>query len=464
MEPTDIALAGAAEQARMLAGGVITAPALLEVYLERIARLNSELNAYRIVRGEKARAEATTAQQRLDAGEKLPLLGVPVAIKDDVDVAGEVTAMGTSAHGPAKTQDAELVRRLRAAGAIIIGKTATPELCVWPFTETVSFGPTRNPWDTTRTPGGSSGGSAAAVAAGLAPLAVGSDTGGSIRIPAAWCGLFGIKPQRGRVPVSSNGEGWHGLTVNGPLSRTVEDAALFLDVTTTLPAPAGGFVAAAARTPSRLRIALSTKVPPPLFARLGKPQRAAVGEAGVLLRELGHQVIARDPEYPPSAIIANFIPRFLRGIHDNVHSMPRPDRLEARTRAMGRLGGLISPRRMSAIRVAEAAVAARVQTIFDDVDVVVTPATAAGPSRIGAYQRRGAIGTLASASARVPFNQMFNVAGQPAAVVPWGLDDDGLPLSVQLVGRPCDEATLLALSTQIEAAHPWAHRRPTTSC
>ena len=142
--------------------------------------------------------------------------------------------------------------------------------------------------------------------------------------------------------------------------------------------------------------------------------------------------------------------------------MPRPDRLEARTRAIGRLGGLISPRRMSAMRAAEAAVAARVQTIFDDVDVVVTPATAAGPSRIWAYQRRGAIATLSSASARVPFNQVFNVAGQPAAVVPWGLDDDGLPLSVQLVGRPYDEATLLALSTQIEAAHPWAHRRPTT--
>jgi amidase len=462
-DTTEMVFAGAAEQARLLADGVITAPALLELYIERIARLNPQLNAYRVVRRDAARVEAATAQQRLDAGERLALLGVPVAIKDDVDVAGEVTTIGTSAHGPAKTQDAEVVGRLRAAGAIIIGKTAVPELCIWPFTETVTFGATRNPWDTTRTPGGSSGGAAAAVAAGLAPIALGSDTGGSVRIPATWCGLFGLKPQRHRVPTSPHDDVWTGLTEFGPLSRTVEDAALFLDATTMLPTPAGGFVAAAARSPGRLRIALSTKVPPPLFARVGQAQYAAIDEAGMLLRELGHQVIARDPDYPPAAVVANFIPRFLRGIHDNVQKMPYPDRLEARTRGMGRLGGLFSDRRMAGVLAAEAAVSARVQAIFDDVDVLITPSTAAGPSRIGAYQRRGAIGTLAPSSARVPFHPVFNVTGQPAAAVPWGLDGDGLPLSVQIVGRPCDEATLLALSTQIEAAHPWAHRRPRTS-
>jgi amidase len=463
MDTTDIAFAGAAVQARMLADGVITAPALLELYLERIARLNPQLNAYRVVRSDAARLEAATAQQRLDAGERLTLLGVPVAIKDDVDVAGELTTIGTSAHGPAKTHDAEVVSRLRAAGAIIIGKTSVPELCIWPFTETLTFGATRNPWDTTRTPGGSSGGSAAAVAAGLAPIALGSDTGGSIRIPATWCGLFGIKPQRHRVPTSPHDDVWSGLTEFGPLCRTVEDAALFLDATTTLPAPAGGFVAAAARSPGRLRIAVSTKVPPPLFARLGQAQSAAIDEAAMLLRELGHQVIARDPDYPPAAVVANFIPRFLRGIHDNVQKMPHPDRLEARTRGMGRLGALISDRRMAAVRAAEAAIAARVQAIFDDVDVLITPSAAAGPSRIGAYQRGGAIATLAASSARVPFPPVFNVTGQPAAAVPWGLDGDGLPLSVQLVGRPSDEATLLALATQIEAAHPWTQRRPPTS-
>jgi amidase len=462
MDGTEIAFSGAAAQARMLAEGAITAPQLLEIHLDRISRLNPELNAYRVVLVDSARAAAAAAQKRLDAGERLPLLGVPVAVKDDVDVAGDLTSLGTGAHDPVKAQDAEVVRRLREAGATIIGKTAVPELCMWPFTETVTFGATRNPWDTDRTPGGSSGGSAAAVAAGLAPLALGSDAGGSIRIPATWCGLYGIKPQRGRVPMAPNDDSWFGLSVNGPLSRTVEDAALFLDVTTTSPAPPGGFVAAAARTPGRLRIALSTKVPPPLFARVGEAQRAAVRDAGTLLRSFGHEVVVRNPDYPRAAA-AGFLPRYLRSIHDNVKSMPRPERLEARTRAMARLGGLFSDRRIAALRAAEAGVTARIQTIFDDVDVLITPGTAAGPSRIGAYQKRGAMGTLALSLAGVPYQAVFNVTGQPAAVVPWGLDHDGIPLSVQLVGRTSDEATLLALSTQIETARPWAHRCPPVS-
>ena len=212
--------------------GTITAPALLDVYLERIGRLDPELRSYRVVLADSAREEAAAAQDRLAAGERLPLLGVPIAIKDDVDVAGEVTTYGTAAHGPARGEDAEVVRRLRAAGAVIIGKTAVPEMMVWSFTETLTFGATRNPWNTDYTPGGSSGGSGAAVAAGLAPMALGSDGMGSIRIPSTWCGLFGIKPQRDRVPLAPHDDAWNGLSVNGPMARTVEDAALFLDVTT----------------------------------------------------------------------------------------------------------------------------------------------------------------------------------------------------------------------------------------
>ena len=184
-----------------------------------------------------------------------------------------------------------MVRRLRDAGAVIIGKTTVPEMMLWSFTETLAFGATRNPWNTDYTPGGSSGGSGAAVAAGLAAMALGSDGMGSIRIPSTWCGLFGIKPQRDRVPLAPHDDAWNGLSVNGPMARTVEDAALFLDVT----APGNGFVAAAKRPPGRLRIALSTKVPPPLTARVGKAQRAAVDEAGALLRELGHHVIDARP-------------------------------------------------------------------------------------------------------------------------------------------------------------------------
>jgi amidase len=406
------------------------------------------------------------AQRRLDAGERLPLLGVPVAIKDDVDVAGQLTAYGSSAHGAPATRDAEVVHRLRAAGAVMIGKTAVPELMMLPYTESLTFGATRNPWDTALTPGGSSGGSGAAVAAGLAPLALGSDGGGSIRIPAGWCGLFGLKPQRDRVSVAPHDDAWCGLSVNGPMARSVKDAALFLDVTTTPeagPAPAGGFVAAAAREPGQLRIAVSTKVPPPFVVRAGKQQRAALGQAGALLRDLGHVVIARDPDYPPTALYANYAPRYFRGICNDVRSLPHPDRLEARTRNIARIGSLVSDRWMAAVRAGEAALAARIQSIFDDVDVVITPGNATGPSRIGAYQRCGALSTLLQASARVPFFEIWNLTGQPAAAVPWGLDRAGVPLSVQLVGRPHDEATLLALGAQIEAAKPWAHQRPPVS-
>lgn len=446
----------------MLADGEITAPELLEVYLERIEQLDSQLRAYRVVRYDGARDEAEVAQQRLEAGKRLPLLGVPIAVKDDVDVAGEVTTYGSGAHGPAVTADSEVVRRLRAAGAVIIGKTNVPELMMMPFTESLTFGATRNPWNPDRTPGGSSGGSAAAVAAGLAAVALGSDGGGSIRIPSTWCGLFGLKPQRDRISLEPHDDAWQGLSVNGPITRTVRDAALLLDVTTAVPGPEGEFVEATAREPGRLRIALSTKVPTPLPVRVGKAQLAAVDQAGALLRDLGHDVIIRDPEYP-AALYANYLPRYLRGISDDADAQAHPERLEARTRAIARMGSFFSDRRMAALRAAEAALSSRIQSIFDDVDVVVTPGTAAGPSKIGAYQRRGAVSTLLLVAQRVPYQQVWNLTGQPAAVVPWDFDGDGMPMSVQLVGRPYDEATLLSLSAQIEAARPWAHRRPPVS-
>jgi amidase len=459
MDPRELAYAGAAEQARLLAAGTVTAPDLLDVYLERIARIDPELRSYRIVLADSARQAARAAQARLDAGERLPLLGVPIAIKDDADVAGEVTSYGTSAHGPVCTEDSEVVHRLRAAGAVILGKTAVPELMIWPFTETMTFGATRNPWHTDYAPGGSSGGSGAAMAAGLAAMALGSDGMGSIRIPSTWGGLFGVKPQRDRVPLGPHDGAWCGLEVMGPIARTVEDAALFLDVTTTMPTRDGGFVAAAKRAPGRLRIALSTKAPLPM-TRVGRAQRAAVVEAGALLCELGHDVVERDPDYPPSAVFAHAIPRYFRGVYDDARALPHPERLEARTRAFARIGGLISDKRLASIRAGEGDLAARVQSIFDDVDVLITPGTATGPSKVGAYQRRGALSTLTLVASRVPFGAMFNVTGQPAASVPWGLDGNGIPTSIQLVGRPFDEATLLSLGAQLESSRPWAQRRP----
>ncbi|MBY0388833.1 MAG: amidase, partial [Mycobacterium pseudokansasii] len=270
------------------------------------------------------------------------------------------------------------------------------------------------------------------------------------------------KPQRDRISLEPHDDAWYGLSVNGPITRTVRDAALLLDVTTTVPGPEGEFVDAAARAPGRLRIALSTKVPTPLPVRVGKAQLAAVDQAGALLRDLGHDVVVEDPEYP-ATLYANFFPRYLRGISDDADAQAHPERLEPRTRAIARMGSFFSDRRMAALRAAEAALSSRIQSIFDDVDVVVTPGTAAGPSRIGAYQRRGAVSTLLLAAQRVPYQQVWNLTGQPAAVVPWDFDDDGLPMSVQLVGRPYDEATLLSLAAQVEAARPWAHRRPPVS-
>ncbi|QYL26701.1 6-aminohexanoate-cyclic-dimer hydrolase [Mycobacterium shottsii] len=462
VDPSDLAFAGAAAQARMLADGEVTAPMLLEVYLERIERLDSELRAYRVVRYDAAREEAEVAQQRLDAGERLPLLGVPIAIKDDVDVAGEVTTYGSGGHGAPAGSDAEMVRRLRAAGAVIIGKTNVPELMMMPYTESLTFGATRNPWNPARTPGGSSGGSAAAVAAGLAPVAFGSDGGGSIRIPSTWCGVFGLKTQRDRISLEPHDGAWYGLSVNGPIARSVLDAALLLDATTTVPGPDAEFADAAQREPGRLRIALSAKIPTPLPVRVGQAEVAAVYRAGGLLRELGHEVINRDPDYP-AALYANYLPRYLRGISDDADALAHPHRLEARTRAIARMGSFFSDRRMAALRAAEAALNKRIQSIFDDVDVVITPGTANGPSRIGAYQRRGAVSTLLLVAQRVPYLQVWNLTGQPAAVVPWDFDDDGMPISIQLVGKPYDEATLLSLSAQIEAARPWAGRRPPVS-
>src|SRR5947208_8408157 len=369
MDATDLAFAGAAEQARLIAAGEVSSRELVQTYLDRIERLEPQLNAWRIVFAERALAEADQADARRGAGDARPLLGVPIAIKDDIDIAGEVTAWGTSAHGGPAPQDAEVVRRLRSAGAVVLGKTNVPELTQWPFTETITFGATRNPWDVERTPGGSSGGTAAAVASGMIGIGVGSDGAGSIRIPAAWCGLFGIKPQRDRVPIAPHDAAWQGLSVNGPLTRSVADAALFLDATTD----AGGFADAAARAPGTLRIAVSSKLAPGQLARISPDVRAAVERTAELLRSLGHEVTDRDPDLPAS-VFTNVLVRYLRGIHDDVQqAMPHPQRLEARTRTMARLGGLIPASVVARQRAGEAAMAAQVNAIFDHADVLLQP-------------------------------------------------------------------------------------------
>jgi amidase len=459
MDATDLAFAGAAEQARLIAAGELSSRELVQAYLDRIDRIEPQLNAWRIVFAERALAEADQADARRGAGNERPLLGVPIAIKDDIDIGGEVTAWGTAAHGGPAAADAEVVTRLRSAGAVVLGKTNVPEMTIWPFTETITFGATRNPWNVERTPGGSSGGTAAAVASAMVGIGVGSDGAGSIRIPAAWCGLFGIKPQRDRVPISPHEDAWQGMSVNGPLTRSVADAALFLDATTEI----GGFAEAAARAPGKLRIAVSTKLAPGQLVRISPDVRAAVERTAELLRSLGHEVTERDPDLPGS-LMSNVVGRYLRGIHDDVRdAMPHPQRLEARSRSMARMGGLIPAGAVAKMRAGEAAMAARMNEIFDSADVLLQPGPVAGPFKVGQFHGKGALWTLNGVAARVPFQGWWNATGQPACVVPSGLDRDGLPVGVQFVGRPGDEATLLSLSAQIEAERPWADRRPPVS-
>jgi amidase len=455
MDATDLCFAGAAEQARLIAGGEVSSRELVEAVLARIERLNPTLNAFRVVFAERALTEADQADARRGAGGSRPLLGVPVAIKDDAHVAGEITGYGSLAHGDPATVESDVVRALREAGAIVIGKTHVPELMMFPYTESLAYGATRNPWSLDHSPGGSSGGTGAAVAAGLVGVGLGSDGGGSVRIPSAFCGVFGIKPQRDRISLGPKREHWHGLSVFGPLARRVADAALFLDVASG----GGGFAEAAAREPVRLRVAVSTKLPPGVLARLGGEQREAVEATAALLRTLGHEVVEREIDYGPAAW-QNLVARYLRGIHDDGVAMAHPERLEPRTRAMVRLGGLVPPALVAKARAAEPGIAARINAIFDHADVVLLPGPAGPPFRVGQFHGRGALWTLSAIAARVPYYGVFNVTGQPAASVPSGFDAAGLPLAIQLVGRPGDEATLLSLAAQIEGARPWADRRP----
>jgi amidase len=303
---------GVVEQAAALAAGEVTSVALVEAHLDRIAAVDPQLGAFRVVRRDAALREAQAADAALVRGEAAdrPLLGVPVAVKDDTDVAGETSPFGTGGHHPVKDRDAELVARLRSAGAVVVGKTCTPELGQWPFTEGPGFGATRNPYDPERTPGGSSGGSAAAVAAGLVPGAVGSDGAGSVRIPAAWCGLVGVKPTRDLVPTAPERRPFHGLTCHGPLARSVADAALLLDVLAATGTRHRD--AAAAGPPRRLRIGLSFATPWFVPGGVDPQVRAAVRRLADVLAGLGHEVVDAGPGHELAGVL--FLPRGMNGV------------------------------------------------------------------------------------------------------------------------------------------------------
>ncbi|MGR4878722.1 amidase [Streptomyces sp. LARHCF249] len=451
------------EMTAALAEGSCSARELTERALHRIAAAQPRLNAFRTVRAEAALAEADAADRRLAAGERLPLLGVPLAVKDDMDVAGEPTSFGCAGNFPAKAADSEAVRRLRAAGAVIVGKTQTPELGQWPFTEGEAFGVTRNPWNPAYTPGGSSGGSAAAVAAGLVPAALGSDGAGSVRIPAAWTHLIGVKPQRGRISTWPEPESFHGLTVNGVLARTVADAALLLDAASgphpeDLHRPARiSAVEAARRTPRRLRIALSFAMPFTATPKSLDPEvRSAVERLAARLESLGHEVVPEDPRYGPIGL--TFVPRATSGVRDWASRVPDPGLLDPRTHEAVRTGRILGGLPLRAARRAEAVLRRRVGEIFGRFDVVLTPTTATPPLRIGALAGLGAMATDRAMIAACPYAWTWNVLGWPGINLPAGFTEDGLPMGAQLLGPANSEPTLLGLAAQVEAAEGWAAR------
>ncbi len=461
----------ALELAALVRSGEISARTLTEAALRRI-EANRDLNAFTLVDAEAALVAADAVQP----GDPRPFAGVPTAIKELNAVAGQPLTMGSMLFGDYRPNyDGFIVRRLRDAGFISIGRTSAPEFGIVPVTEPRRFGPTRNPWNADHTPGGSSGGAAAAVAAGILPVAQGSDGAGSIRIPAACCGLFGLKPSRGRIS-SGPDQGENLLSTGGVLTRTVADSAAILDVlsgyetgdSNWAPSPDESFASAAARDPGRLRIAMTTQSP--LDTPVHPQAVEATHDAAQLLASLGHEVVeVTPPGWVTPQLIEPFNIIWGAGIAAGVRfgafvsrRLPTPELVEALSWSYYERG-----MSHSAVEVLESLATlqnyARTLVAFlAQFDMLLTPALGQRPLLVGELNTDGAdpIAEFGKAMVFSPFTAQFNLTGQPAMAIPLYQGADGLPLAVQLVGRPLGEGALLALATQIESAHPWAGRLP----
>jgi Asp-tRNA(Asn)/Glu-tRNA(Gln) amidotransferase A subunit family amidase len=458
------AFAPALELAARVRAREVSSVELTELYLERIEALDPQLNSYVTVDTERALA---TARSPRDG----PFGGVPISIKDLTDTAGLRTTYSSRAFADNVPEaDHSVVRRIRDAGFVILGKTNTPEFGSIGMTESELNGDCRNPWDPSRTPGGSSGGAAAALAAGLCPVAHGTDGGGSIRIPSSCCGVFGLKPSRGRVSPAPYTSGSLGLGTSGPIARTVRDAAALLDVMSgyepgdayVAPAPERAFLAEAELEPGRLRIAVTTD--PPVPVPVDPACAAAARDAAALLEELGHDVVERTPPWQTDETQLHFtriwqIGPAVLGVDDLSLLEPLNRALAEAAHATPSTDAATSVMRLQQL-------ARRVVAFWDDVDVVVTPTLALPPVPIG-WTWQGVDGDQQQAFARqwlwTPFTALLNVTGQPAMSVPLHRSADGLPIGVQFVGRPFAEATLIRLAAQLEAARPWAAERPPVS-
>jgi amidase len=440
----------AVEIAAAVRSGELTARKAVEDALERIEATDGRLGAYQVVRAVAALQEADAVEAR-DDKDALPLAGVPMAVKDNVEVTGEPMRDGSAGSDPApRDHDHEIVRRIRAAGAVVVGITRVPELCVMGTTDS-TFGITRNPWDTTRTPGGSSGGSAAAVASGTVPIAHGNDGMGSIRIPAACCGLVGIKPGLGVVPSDIGNGSWFGMAENGALATTVDDAALLLSVL------AGRPDLATVSRPAAMRIAVSTRVPL-AGTPLDEHWAIATRETGDLLRSAGHKVSSAEPPYGQSLATSGIV-RWTAGTELDAQLLTDRSQLSAsiaRHARVGRVALRLGLPRESGRRKWQQ----RAEKFFASYDVLVTPGLAKPPILAKAWSQRGWLSNVVANARYAPFAAPWNLAGWPAMTVPAGLDPRGLPLAVQLVAQPGGEGQLLALAAQLEELRPWPRVAP----
>lgn len=470
---TELASLDATAQADLVRRREVTPPELLEAAIARVEKVNPAINAVVLKMYEQARA---AARAPLPAG---PLSGVPFLVKDFLaEYAGVPFTEGTAYLGNyVPAEDSELVRRYKRAGLVFFGKTNTPELAVGPTTEPRLFGPTRNPWDTGRTAGGSSGGAAAAVAAGMVPMAHGNDAGGSIRVPAACCGVFGLKPSRARVPLGPHyGDLMSGLVAEHALTRSVRDSAALLDAVSGpalgdpywAPPPARPFAAEIGTPPGKLRIAFSRRTL--AGAEISPHCVAAVEDAARLCAHLGHEVVEAMPKIDAERFFLAFTSVLSAGfswaIDDWARRLgraPSEDLFEPFVWAFtGRGRQITAPQYLLAVQDLQR-ISRTIAHFFADHDVWLTPMLGEPPVALGTFAYRAGTDPfeLRRKMARfTPFSYFANATGQPAMAVPTYWTAEGLPVGNQYIGRFGDEATLFRLAAQIEAARPWTRRHP----
>ncbi len=461
MNNNDLAFTPALELAKLIRLREVSPLELVEIYLERIERLNPQLGSYFTITADLAIADAKHKTELLTTTSELPpFFGVPISIKDLSAVAGVTCTYGNSLLlNNIANHDDGVVTKIKQAGFIILGKTATSELGSYPYSEPVGFPPARNPWNLEYTPGGSSGGAAASVAAGLSAIAQGSDGGGSVRGPAACCGVIGIKPTRGRVTKAPIGDRLGGIGVDGPLARTVADAAAMLDVISGyvtgdpywLPDPQPSFLAATQVKLDTLKIAFSTSIMP--FGKADANCTQGVLTTIQLLTEFGHQVTEKCPDF--SALIEPFKAVWQAGI---AAARIPAEALQPLNRWLLAKNGSVAEylQALSQMQIASRKIIA----FFNTIDVLVLPVYLHSPIRVGAWADLSPEETFAKIANWVAPCPVANATGLPAIAVPMGFDSNGLPLSVQLIGKPAAESTLISLAAQLEAANPWIQHRP----